>query len=78
MFFSRLFGMGGETMRKMREQVLKFPTLTAKQLKAKIPGLALLSIRQIQSLCLEKLDLPSRMMACNPLINERMKHSPHV
>jgi hypothetical protein len=67
-------------LQTVRAMILKTPTLTAKQLKGKIPELADYipeladySIRHIQRLCLKRLELPSRRMANKPLLNERMK-----
>jgi hypothetical protein len=62
-----------ETLDKMKDMLRKDPTLTAKQLKGKLPELTTVSIRHIQHVCLKKLDLPSRKMASKPLLTERMK-----
>jgi hypothetical protein len=45
----------------------------AKQLKERIPGLALVNVRWIQWLCKDKMKLPSRKMVEKPLFSQRMK-----
>ena len=57
----------------MKKVLARTPTLTAKKLKAIVPGLSHLSIRHIQKICLEQLKLPSRKMARKPLLTEKMK-----
>ncbi len=57
----------------MKKKLEATPTMTAKQLKKIMPELANSSVRQIQDVCLKKLELPSRKMAKKPLINERMR-----
>jgi hypothetical protein len=57
----------------MNEALRKNPCLIAKQLKERIPGLALVNVRWIQSLCKDKMKLPSRKMAEKPLFSQRMK-----
>ena len=61
------------TLQQMKEGLRKNPCLTAKQLKERIPGLALVNVRWIQRLCKDKLKLPSRKMAKKPLLSQRMK-----
>ena len=55
----------------MKRKLVKTPTLTAKQLKKKIPELANVSVRQVQHVCLKKLKLPSRKMSQKPLLTEK-------
>ena len=62
-----------EILRLMRKKLVKDPTLSAKQLRASIPGLQHLKIRQIQKLCQKDLALPCRKMANKPLLTEAMK-----
>jgi transposase len=61
------------TLKQMKDALRKNPCLTAKQLKERIPGLALVNVRWIQQLCKDKLKLPSRKMAKKPLLSQRMK-----
>jgi hypothetical protein len=58
----------------IKRKVLRNPTIIAKNLKKDIPQLADLSVRTIQKICHDKLQLPSRKMADKPLINEKMKN----
>jgi hypothetical protein len=57
----------------MKDALRKNPCLTAKQLKERIPGMALVNVRWFQRLCKDKLKLPSRKMAKKPLLSQRMK-----
>jgi hypothetical protein len=54
----------------MKDALRKNPCLTAKQLKERIPGLALVNVRWIQQLCKDQLKLPSRKIVrvfpCSP------------
>ena len=52
-----------ETKEKMKNLLRKDPCLTAKQLKGRISGLATVSIRRIQAVCKNDLNLPSMRMA---------------
>ena len=62
-----------DTLRDMRTHLTKTPTLTARSLKRLVPGLANTSIRQIQDICLKKLNLPSRKMASKPVLTDKMR-----
>ena len=62
-----------DTLRDMRTHLTKTPTLTARSLKRLVPGLANTSIRQIQDICLKKLNLPSRKMARKPVLTDKMR-----
>ena len=64
---------GQETVRLVKKFLIREPTLTAKNLKERIPGLQHLGIRAIQKICLKKCNLPSRKMAAKPLLTEKMK-----
>ena len=57
----------------MKSLLSKDPTLTARKLKVLLPALANVSIRTIQQICLERLQLPSRKMAAKPLLTQTMK-----
>jgi hypothetical protein len=59
---------------KIKRKVLRNPTIIAKNRKKDIPQLADISVRTIQKICHDKLQLPSRKMADKPLINKRMKN----
>jgi transposase len=61
------------TLKQMKEALRKNPCLTAKQLKERILGMALVNVRWIQWLYKYKLNLPSRKMAKKPLLSQRMK-----
>lgn len=61
------------TLKTMRDIINKAPTITAKKLKEKVPKLKNLAVRTIQDICLRRLKLPSRKMACKPLITQQMK-----
>jgi hypothetical protein len=56
----------------MRKLLSKSPTLSARQLKARVPGLENIAIRTIQDACVKKLAMRSRKMAKKPLLTERM------
>ena len=58
--------------KKLKKKLWESPTLTAKQLKTRIPELAEISTRTIQRICKNELQLPSRKMANKPLLTERM------
>jgi transposase len=62
-----------ETLRGMKHHLSVDPTLTARRLKAMMPGLSHCSIRVIQHHCLRTLKLPSRKMAAKPLLTQAMK-----
>lgn len=64
---------GREELLLMRKRLERTPTLTAKQLKAMVPGLENVSVRSVQRICLKRLNLPSRKMACKPVLTELMK-----
>jgi hypothetical protein len=59
----RVFKIPKATLRKMKKLLQKYPTMSANQLKARIPNLAKISYRHFKRLCLKKLDLPSGRMA---------------
>ncbi len=61
------------TLQAMKEIIKDNPTITAKSLKLRLPGLQNIGVRWIQHLCLKKLKLPSRKMACKPLLTQKMK-----
>ncbi len=61
------------TLTKMRKHLIRDPTLTAKQLKALIPGVQHLSTRSVQRICQKNLALPSRKMAKKPVLTEKMR-----
>jgi hypothetical protein len=44
----------------MRKLLTKSPTISARQLKARVPGLENIAIRTIQDTCVKKLDMCSR------------------
>jgi hypothetical protein len=56
----------------MRKLLNKSPTLSARQLKARVPGLENITIRTIQGTCVKKLEIRSRKMVKKPLLTERM------
>jgi hypothetical protein len=62
-----------DTLRVMKTHLSKTPTLTARSLKRLVPGLANTSIRQIQDICLKRLNLPSRKMASKPVLTDKMR-----
>ena len=55
--------------KKIKKKLYVSPTLTAKQLKSRIPELAEISTRTIQRICKNELQLPSRKMANKPLLS---------
>ncbi len=61
------------TLTTMKKHLARDPKLSAKSLKALMPALQHLQVRQIQKICLKKLGLPSRKMAAKPLLRDRMK-----
>jgi hypothetical protein len=62
-----------QALQDIKKALMKNPTWTSKQLKEKIPSLEGIGIRAIQRACKEKLNLPSRKMAKEPLRTQRMK-----
>jgi hypothetical protein len=56
----------------MRKLLTKSPTLSARQLKARMPGLENIAIRNIQDTRVKKLEMRSRKLAKKPLLTERM------
>ena len=61
------------TLTAMRKHLKRDPTLSARQLKALMPGLQQLSVRSIQRICQKTLALPSRKMAKKPVLTAKMK-----
>jgi hypothetical protein len=61
------------TMVKIKLLLLRFPSLTAKELKTSLPELANVSIRMIEEKCQKEMGLPSRKLAQKPLLTKRMK-----
>ncbi len=61
-----------ETLEGMKELLRKNPTLTAKNLKARLLDLENISIRTIQENCQKTLGFPCRKMAEKPLLSRRM------
>jgi hypothetical protein len=59
-----------ETRKKMRKILGKSATLTANDLKKKIPELENVSICIIQRNCLKELAMPYQSIAVKPLLNE--------
>jgi hypothetical protein len=61
------------TLEIMKIKLQKTPTLTAIQLRMRIPELEGISVRTIQRACKETLNMPSRMMRKKPLLTEQMR-----
>ena len=61
------------TIQTMKNILKSNPTVTARGLKLRVQGLQHIGIHQIQRICLKSLKLPSRKMACKPLLSQQMR-----
>ena len=57
----------------MKRAIERNPKLSARQLKAKLPSLRIVSVRSIQHVLCHELGLPSRHAAKKPFLSEKMK-----
>jgi transposase len=57
----------------IRRQIMKYPSMTASDLRQTVPELAFLSDRTIQRSLQKHLNIPSRCAAQKPLLTEKMK-----
>jgi transposase len=62
-----------EVLAALKRQIMKYPDMTAGQLRQTVPELASLMDRRVQFALQKHLKMPSRVAALKPLLTEKMK-----